>query len=388
MQVPYESVWLGATSRRTRGVWEWTNGEFWGYSNWDAKQWNDSSREYLAVSFQSGTANWHDAAGYEAIPYICEWGEEVFEGDLEAPNLQVTNSGDYWHPVIKVSWTQVTDAAGYYLYADFSDEDRPFDGTFEHVWDLGNAKEIQLEYDCRWGNYAYIAVRAYHQMIGPYSDVVRLDRCVFPSLYYSFIIGEITDALTGKPIEWATISALETLGYAVSLPDGAYSMIVEPGTWTVGAEAPGYKSVGKPGVVVNEFDAVTVDFALIPQDVLQPIIFSVDIKGNNHDDSVKVSSFIPVSVVGILTSVGRPDEMVDSWVAANSPFGFFFYSEQFGWHPDLLPYKQVSTSHTEEIKLENLFLPKGFYTFYLAVDDNADGRLDATWWDSVDLEVE
>jgi hypothetical protein len=33
-------------------------------------------------------------------------------------------------------------------------------------------------------------------------------------------------------------------------------------------------------------------------------------------------------------------------------------------------------------------LPAGQYTFYFAVDGNADGKRDATWMDSVDVKVE
>jgi hypothetical protein len=33
-------------------------------------------------------------------------------------------------------------------------------------------------------------------------------------------------------------------------------------------------------------------------------------------------------------------------------------------------------------------LPAGQYTFYFAVDGNADGKPDATWMDSVDVTVE
>ncbi len=386
-QVASDSVWLGATDLGTEGVWEWVNGEFWGYSNWSAEQLNEYGENYLAVSHLSDTANWHDATGAESFPFVCEWGELDSEGDPEAPNLEVTY--DYESEddgfLIKISWTQVANAHGYYLYADFSNG-RPFDGTFEYIWDFGSGLEIQIKYDFSYDLDAYVAVRAYHQTIGSYSKVIRIGP-FFP-IFASFIHGKISNGLTGAPIEGAEISAPEILGFAISLPDGSYSMIVDPGTGTVSVEAPGYLPVENPGVLVGEFDAVELDFALLPLEAVSPTISVVDIRANDQDGPVNVLSGEPVSISGIVSLVDQPDEMADWWIAVNSGFGFFFYSELWGWQPEPRPYKQASASHVEETNFVDLFLPTGRYTFYFAVDGNADGLPDATWWDAVDVEVE
>lgn len=360
-----DSFWLGATDLEAEGVWEWVTGEFWGYSRWHPEALNEFDQTYLAITRLSGASTWYAATVAEAFPFICEWGEVDLGSNPEAPTLQVTyafDPGDH-SLVYNLSWTQAPNANGYYLYADFTN-DRPFDGTFDHAWDFGNVTTFQFKYDFSYDLDAYVAVRPYHQTIGPYSNVIRI-LPVFPS-FYSFIYGKTTDALTGTPIEGAAISAPETLGFAVSLPDGTYSMIVDPGTWTVSVAAPGYLPIEKPGVKVGELDAVELDFALLPMEALSSTLSGVDIKANDQDGPLTALSGDPVAIHLLVNPAGRPDEPVDWWLVVNSPFGLFFYSEPSGWVADLQPYKQASASRPEEIILGDLLLPKGSYSFYFA----------------------
>jgi hypothetical protein len=74
-------------------------------------------------------------------------------------------------------------------------------------------------------------------------------------------------------------------------------------------------------------------------------------------------------------------QVVDWWIVADTPFGLFSLVADEGWKQGLHPAAQMELDVVHQITLIDAPLPKGDYAFYFAVDDNADGHPDATWYD-------
>jgi parallel beta-helix repeat protein len=118
-----------------------------------------------------------------------------------------------------------------------------------------------------------------------------------------------------------------------------------------------------------------------------------NIKANGESGPLTVSRGTPVSVEVSLDPGNRPIEKADWWVTAHTPFlppnNWYSYVYPDGWKPGIhvcvqtLPF-QVPPS----FEVLNMILPTGDYKFYFAVDENADGIVDETWVDSVDVRVE
>ena len=118
-----------------------------------------------------------------------------------------------------------------------------------------------------------------------------------------------------------------------------------------------------------------------------------NIRANGESGPLTVSRGIPVSVKVSLDPGNRPIEKADWWVTAHTPFlppnNWYSYVYPDGWKPGIhvcvqtLPF-QVPPS----FEVLNMALPRGEYTFYFALDENADGIVDETWKDSVEVRVE
>ena len=112
-----------------------------------------------------------------------------------------------------------------------------------------------------------------------------------------------------------------------------------------------------------------------------------DIKANGSNGPISVSLGIPISVSVSLNPGNSYTQSADWWIAAHSPFGWYTYSDQTGWQPEVYPYDQIPLTSLPSVEVLNAFLPAGNYTFYFALDSNMDGVPDATWYDSVDVQV-
>ena len=77
----------------------------------------------------------------------------------------------------------------------------------------------------------------------------------------------------------------------------------------------------------------------------------------------------------------------DWWIAAATPFGWFSFVYPSGWEPGVTRSIAAPMMSLSQFDILNMMLPEGDYTFYFAVDDNADGMPDATWWDSVSIHI-
>ncbi len=83
--------------------------------------------------------------------------------------------------------------------------------------------------------------------------------------------GTVRNAVTGDPIEGATVNAVHSQGFAWSAETSAtgyYTMTVAPGTFDVTASHPQYESASISGVEVITDQLTTVDFELTPRGTL------------------------------------------------------------------------------------------------------------------------
>ena len=81
--------------------------------------------------------------------------------------------------------------------------------------------------------------------------------------------------------------------------------------------------------------------------------------------------------------------MADYWVAAYTPFGWYTYVYPTGWGTGINVCAQAGLFNlSPPFEVLNMILPVGNYTFYFAVDHNADVIADATWWDFMEVGVE
>jgi parallel beta-helix repeat protein len=118
-----------------------------------------------------------------------------------------------------------------------------------------------------------------------------------------------------------------------------------------------------------------------------------DIRANGKSGTVTVSRETPVSITVSLDPGDQVDKDADWWVAAHTPFdaplNWYSYVYPEGWRPGIYPCAQIPLFQvTPSFEVLNTTLPPGHYTFHFAVDENADGIVDETWKDSVDVRVE
>jgi hypothetical protein len=127
-------------------------------------------------------------------------------------------------------------------------------------------------------------------------------------------------------------------------------------------------------------------FSLVKQQALP----SVDIKANGSDGPVALSSQDSLSVTVAVDNAGSTDD-ADWWLAADTPFGLFFYTFQ-EWTDLLLPIYQGPLFNLGSFELLNFpgsVLPAGTYTFYFGVDTVMDGDITAEYlyFDFVEVNI-
>lgn len=117
----------------------------------------------------------------------------------------------------------------------------------------------------------------------------------------------------------------------------------------------------------------------------------IDIKVNGADDTISVSRKHPVTIKMKLDPGSYYNGLSsDWWVIAYTPTGWQSYIDQRGWRSEINLFAQGIPLFAFSEPVEILYQPmrSGYYIFYFAVDDNADGVPDATWIDYVEVYVE
>jgi hypothetical protein len=67
---------------------------------------------------------------------------------------------------------------------------------------------------------------------------------------------------------------------------------------------------------------------------------------------------------------------------------FVIHPESYGWEDGIKRCIEMPIVSLESVQIPSPPLSKGDNTIIFAVDDNADNKPDATWWDSVEVEVQ
>jgi len=115
---------------------------------------------------------------------------------------------------------------------------------------------------------------------------------------------------------------------------------------------------------------------------------ALDIKANGHDDPVLIRSGTPVTITVGLNPGYRENLNANWWIAVSTPKGWYSYFNFLEWQEGLTSYDQeILTKISPPLELLELSLVNSVYTYYFAVDDNADGLPDAAWVDQVDVNV-
>jgi parallel beta-helix repeat protein len=118
-----------------------------------------------------------------------------------------------------------------------------------------------------------------------------------------------------------------------------------------------------------------------------------DIRANGKSGPLTVSKETPVSITVSLDPGDQAGENADWWVVAHTPFdtplNWYSYVYPEGWRYGIFPCVQTPLYQVPpSFEVLNMALPPGDYTFYFAIDENADGIVDETWKDSVEVRVE
>jgi glucose/arabinose dehydrogenase len=117
---------------------------------------------------------------------------------------------------------------------------------------------------------------------------------------------------------------------------------------------------------------------------------AVDIRANGSDAPITLLPQDTLSVTVAVDNNGRADN-ADWWLAANTPFGLYFYTF-FGWTANLQPAYQgplSSLNSFEVLTIPASTLPVGTYKFSFGVDTVMDGNLTAgnAYYDFVQVTV-
>jgi hypothetical protein len=87
----------------------------------------------------------------------------------------------------------------------------------------------------------------------------------------------------------------------------------------------------------------------------------------------------------------KKDQNADWWIASYNVSGwksFVIHPESYGWEDGIKRCIEMPIVSLESVQIPSPPLSKGDNTIIFAVDDNADNKPDATWWDSVEVEVQ
>lgn len=152
--------------------------------------------------------------------------------------------------------------------------------------------------------------------------------------------------------------------------------------WPISEEM--YNSVGSSNEFVIYPTVAHTITGVMFEDILQffkrnrpsSVDTSSDIRANGSDGPVTLSSQNTLIVSIILDSKGNTDN-ADWWLAAETPFGLYFYTPT-GWTHTAQPVYRGALFNLPSFEVLNVaasLLPAGAYTFYFGVDTVMDGNL-------------
>lgn len=109
------------------------------------------------------------------------------------------------------------------------------------------------------------------------------------------------------------------------------------------------------------------------------------ILANGYSGSITVDYLDSVSITIGLNAGSWANQTADWWVVADTG-GWYSFVYGYGWYANIYPMIQYPIFNFSGYEVFNAsYLDAGTYRFYFALDNNADGQLDATWYDYVDV---
>jgi hypothetical protein len=116
----------------------------------------------------------------------------------------------------------------------------------------------------------------------------------------------------------------------------------------------------------------------------RPMIFA-----NGSADGITIWKGDPLAISISLEPNGWQNQTVDWWVLANAYGRWFSYVYPYGWYQGVYPMIQypLFALNGYTVLYDQGGLDWGDYDFYFVVDGNADGRLDATWYDGIRVTI-
>jgi len=112
-----------------------------------------------------------------------------------------------------------------------------------------------------------------------------------------------------------------------------------------------------------------------------------DIKANGSDDYLILGAGETVALT-LGLDPGDAAEAVDWWVCALTPWQIYSFVYPQGWLPNLYRTIVLAPLPFADYEVLNSPLAPGEYTFYFALDDNADGSPDGTFLDQVTVSAQ
>ena len=110
----------------------------------------------------------------------------------------------------------------------------------------------------------------------------------------------------------------------------------------------------------------------------------VNIQANGSDGPVTVAAGQPVAVSVAVQPGDNAGALMDWWILADTPFGWYSYGPQ-GWISGMESLVTAPLADVTETRILDVTLPPGDYIFYEAVEDPANGSVGC---DSVSVKVE
>ncbi len=116
-----------------------------------------------------------------------------------------------------------------------------------------------------------------------------------------------------------------------------------------------------------------------------------EIKVNGADNPIEVSSLEDVTVSVGLNPYDKQGMNVDWWIAAFTQEGLYYLElntqMEFQWNNEIKRLIECPMSDFPQIEIPTPPLSQGKNYIFFALDNNSDGKLDATWYDFVEVNV-
>lgn len=115
-----------------------------------------------------------------------------------------------------------------------------------------------------------------------------------------------------------------------------------------------------------------------------------DIEANGLDNPVTIPSSETLSLSISLDPGKIADQKADWWIASYNQSGwksFVINPDSYGWEDGIKRCIELPLVSLDSVQIPPPPLSKGKNTIIFAVDDNVDGKPDATWWDFVEVKI-